>query len=277
MTAPADMEISARAYGVRFRIRVDNPSILPAFMARLPPGTRTCRPSGTESFCCSVETRESVTGQPDAWLISLDNDVQSLVGGEAEALDTFESHVRFEVARRTPRWTFVHAGVVGWHNRAIVIPGKSYSGKSTLVRALVRAGAAYYSDEFAVLDQRGLVYPFAQPLMHRTGTGTRKRLSVDELAGTSGRGALPVGMVVVTRYEQDATWNPGTLTPGEGLLAMLANTVRAQAAPARVMRTLARVAETAAIVESPRGDAGDTAATLLNRDAAWSLQGRSIA
>ncbi len=58
---------------------------------------------------------------------------------------------------------------------------------------------------------------------------------------------------------------------------MLANTVRAQTAPARVMRALARVAETAAIFESPRGDAEHTAATLLNRDAAWSLQGRSIA
>ena len=69
-----------------------------------------------------------------------------------------------EVARNR---VFVHAGVVGWKGRAIVIPGRSYSGKSTLVSELIRAGAAYYSDEYAVFDSRGRVYPFAKPLEMR--------------------------------------------------------------------------------------------------------------
>ena len=33
--------------------------------------------------------------------------------------------------------------------------------------ALVRAGAEYYSDEFAPLDAGGLVHPFAKPLSIR--------------------------------------------------------------------------------------------------------------
>jgi uridine kinase len=41
----------------------------------------------------------------------------------------------------------------------IAIPGRSFSGKTSLVTALVRAGAVYYSDEFAVIDRDGLVRP----------------------------------------------------------------------------------------------------------------------
>lgn len=266
MTLPTGADIFARAYGVRFRVRTTDPSWLPALVARLPPGTRLCRPSGRESFFCAVETTGVPLGRPLVQ-VRLGDDVQAEDTTVAQVLDTFESLVRFEVARRSPRWTFVHAGVVGWHGRAIVIPGASFSGKSMLVRALVRAGATYFSDEYAVLDRRGLVYPFAQPLMHRTDAGPRARLSIDELGGTLGTRALPIGHVVVTHYDADATWNPTIKTPGEGLLALLANTVRAQTAPARVMRTLAAVAETATIIQGPRGDADTTAAALLCRDA----------
>ena len=64
------------------------------------------------------------------------------------------------LAERARNRIFIHAGVVGWQGRAIVIPGRSFSGKSTLVAALLQAGATYYSDEFAVLDGRGYVHPF---------------------------------------------------------------------------------------------------------------------
>ena len=64
------------------------------------------------------------------------------------------------VARRSPRLLFVHAGVVGWRGLAIVIPGRGSTGKSTLVAELVRRGAVYYSDAFAVLDEAGRVHPY---------------------------------------------------------------------------------------------------------------------
>mgnify|MGYP000520359828 CR=1 FL=1 len=262
--------IFVRAYGVRFQVRANDASLLPTLVARLPPGTRTCQQPTRAAFCCSVV-------RDPTWRIFLDADLDIMTDVEAEALYAFEALVRFEVARRTPRWTFVHAGVVGWGGRAILIPGRSFSGKSTLVRALVQAGATYYSDEYAVLDQRGRVYPFAQPLMHRTTSGTRERLTIDDLGGTVGARGLPVGMVVATTYEPGASWNPTPVSPGEGLLALLANTVRAQVAPSRVMRVLAKVAEGAATVESARGDAEDTAADLLSFDAAWHSSRRSIA
>src|SRR5207244_3989987 len=70
----------------------------------------------------------------------------------AEMLDAFESHLQLTVAEHARRRVFVHAGVVGWKDRAILIPGLSHSGKTTLVERLIRAGATYYSDEYAVLE-----------------------------------------------------------------------------------------------------------------------------
>ena len=61
----------------------------------------------------------------------------------------------------------MHAGVVGWNGRALLLPGRTLSGKTTLVAELLRAGATYYSDELAVLDARGRVHPFPKPLAIR--------------------------------------------------------------------------------------------------------------
>ena len=65
------------------------------------------------------------------------------------------------VANYAPDRVFVHAGVVAWRGRALVLPGTSFAGKTTLVAELVRAGAIYYSDEYAVLDEQGRVHPYS--------------------------------------------------------------------------------------------------------------------
>ena len=63
---------------------------------------------------------------------------------------------------------FVHAGVVAVDGRALLLPGGSFTGKTTLVAALLRAGAQYGSDEYAVLDEAGLVLPaYPRPLSIR--------------------------------------------------------------------------------------------------------------
>jgi hypothetical protein len=188
---------------------------------------------------------------------------------EADALDAFERLVRFQVAQRAPRWTFVHAGVVTCHGRAILIPGFSFTGKSTLVHALVHAGATYFSDEYAVLDHRGMVYPFAQPLTLRHPSGETQRFAHEALGDAAyGRG-VPVGMVLSTRYKEGAAWAPVRVPSAQAVLVLLQNTVRAQAEPARILRTLARAAQSAESLEGPRGDVEWMVGDILSRAAAW--------
>ena len=82
----------------------------------------------------------------------------------------FDRDLSMAVGAGARRRIFVHAGVVSFEDGAILIPGKSFSGKTTLVRALVSQGGAYYSDEFAVLDSRGRVFPWAEALSIRDPT-----------------------------------------------------------------------------------------------------------
>src|SRR5262249_9794104 len=130
----------------------------------------------------------------------------------------------------------------GWRGGAIVIPGRSFTGKTTLVAALVRAGAAYYSDEYAVLDAQGRVYPYPRRLSIREDGHPRpRRCTAEALGGRVGSRPLPVRLVAVTGYRPGARWRPRVLPPGHAALALLYNTVPAQRKPAAVLDALQQV------------------------------------
>jgi hypothetical protein len=183
-----------------------------------------------------------------------------------QVFETLESDLRLFVAEVAKHRVFVHAGVVGWKGKAIVIPGRSYSGKSTLVAELVRAGATYYSDEYAVLDARGRVHPFSKPLeLREEGQFRQTKITAAELGGESGTKPLPVGLVLMTQFKSGARWRPRKLTAGKGVLEMLFNTVSARRSPAKALATLQRVAAQADVLKGVRGDASKIAPALLER------------
>jgi hypothetical protein len=180
------------------------------------------------------------------------------------ALEAFESDLRLYVAERARHRVFVHAGVVAWRGRAIVIPGRSFSGKSSLVAALVRAGATYYSDEYAVFDARGRVHPFPAALSLRGGDGERPtRHAAETLGDGPGTRPLPVGLVAVSQYREGGRWRPRRLTAGQGVLALLANTVPARERPAAALATLQRALVAAPVLKGIRGEASEVADVLL--------------
>jgi hypothetical protein len=261
----------ARAFGVRFSVRVDDAALLPKLLKRLPPGARLCNGASAAELQYSIVTgtdHEAAGGRP-SWRVYAGDELIANSSGEMPMLELFEGQVRFDVARLAARWTFVHAGVVEWNGRAIVIPGSSYSGKSRLVEALVRAGAGYYSDEYAALDSRGRVYPFAKALTLRRDNGLVDRMEAADLGGTGGTRPIPVGLVMSTRYVPSARWQPRESSGGGTVMALLAHTLRAQVAPERVLRTLAKVAETAVMLDGERGEDHEAAGELLARLPAW--------
>jgi hypothetical protein len=193
-------------------------------------------------------------------------------------LTTFEQHAELLTAFRAQDCLFVHAGVVGWQGRAdlqrqaglqrqaIVIPGRSMTGKTTLVKALLEAGAVYYSDEFAMLDKEGLVHPYPLPLSLRDKNGQPgPKISAESLAAETGVEPLPVGLVVVTEYQAEATWRPRKLTPGQALLALMDNAVAARREPAYSMPILKQAVANVVALKSKRGEAKKIAPVLLAR------------
>jgi len=163
-----------------------------------------------------------------------------------------------------PRRVFVHAGVIEHGGRAIVIPGPSMSGKSTLVSELIKLGASYYSDEYAVLDEKGMVSPFAKPLSLRApGTYASTDYTVEQFGATAGVKPVPVGLVAITHYAAGAKWRPRRLSAGNGALALLAHSIAARRHPERVLSTLNRALADAEIVKGPRGEASEVAHQML--------------
>jgi hypothetical protein len=180
--------------------------------------------------------------------------------------DRLESDLRIFVAEFAKHRVFVHAGVVGWNGKAIVIPGRSYTGKSTLVAELVRAGATYYSDEYAVFDWRGRVHPFSKPIeLRKQGEHKQSKIEVDDLGGNQGTKPLTVGTVLMTQFKDGARWRPRKLTAGKAVLEMLFNTVSARRNPERALATLQLVTAQANVWKGVRGDAAGLVPAILDR------------
>lgn len=183
-----------------------------------------------------------------------------------DVLDRFEWGSRSFIAERATARTFVHAGVVGWRGKAILLPGRTQSGKTTLTAELARAGAAYLSDEFAVLDGHGRVHPFPKQLSVRdTRGGAQIETPVEAFGAKQRRGPMPPGLIVATSYREGAHWRPRCLSHGHALLELFSNTVSARREPDRAINALGRVVLQAPTLRGVRGDASEAAALILAR------------
>ena len=255
------------AYGMRMGVRSSEPGLLDRILEVLPPGSRPAAdPEVDYLFSLRVgRDRGTIRGYH---LLYLGVIRRARTLDPEEALATLEADLRQAVAARSRRLVFVHAGVVGLGGRAILLPGRSHSGKTTLVSELVRAGASYYSDEFALLDDRGRVHPFAKPLAIREGKAVH-RCPVEELGGTAGTEPLRVGAVVFAEHRRGARWRPVRQTAGQALLALLSHTVPVRRRPRAALTALERALARATVLRGVRGEAREAAQALVERFGDW--------
>lgn len=181
-------------------------------------------------------------------------------GARLDVIETLERRLHFYLACLCREAVFVHAGVVGWGGGAVVIPGRSFSGKSTLTLALLEAGASYLSDEYAVIDRAGRVHPFPRPISLRGEKGQERR----KVAQVCLR-PLPLAAVVVTQFSENSKWEPETLSAGGCVLEMMANTVQAQTAPQLALHCLGAAVTRCVGWKGRRGEAAAAAAAILKQ------------
>lgn len=259
--------IAFRSYGLRVGVRVTDRRAMKRVTELLPPGWKPASSPIVDylySLVVGDAAPESKTQRFnlvyfDAGRLARSKDLELM-------LKAFESHLHITVADNARRRVFVHAGVVGWKKSAILIPGLSFSGKTTLVSRLVKAGATYYSDEYAVLDECGLVHPFPRPLAVReVGGSETQRVQVETIGGRAGSGPLPVRLVVSTSYREGAKWRPRQLTAGRGVLELLANTVSARSQTNLALATLPKAIRDARILKGVRGEADEIVDSILEK------------
>lgn len=179
--------------------------------------------------------------------------------------DYVETQIRLAVAEFAVDRVFVHAGAVSWKGIGIVIPGHSFTGKTSLVREFVEAGAEYLSDEYAVFDINGFVHPFPKPLSIREKSGGILQVDhiVEDLGGICADGPVKVAYVVHTSYKPGSDWKPTLISNGTGVLKLLEHTLPIRVATQYSLEVFNSVADEAVFLESPRGEASETVKAIL--------------
>jgi hypothetical protein len=251
--------LSLISYGVQVGIRINKKSVLDAFWDYLPPNWQPSPSSVVDELYSLI-----VSGSDSFYSLYRGEELISESPEIEDILEAFDSDLRLQIGTLVKDQLFVHAGVVEWRGQAIVIPGRSFSGKTTLVAALVKAGAIYYSDEYAVLDLNGWVHSYPRTLSIRQGEGQRtKRCPVEALGGIAGEKPIPIGLIVQTQYQSGAQWSPQKISAGQAVLTLLDNTLVARLRPEFALPILGKAVSSAVILKSQRGEAEETTKALL--------------
>jgi hypothetical protein len=250
-----DSRLVFRSFGLIAEITTDDPRLRLRLAEALPPGA------------------VPADGQPPSVRFRVTHDRSLLVDGVvvatvgsqvAPTIRELTRTIRNHIAGHAPDFVFVHAGVIAIGKLAIVIPGRSLSGKTTLVAALIEAGATYYSDEYAVIGAGGLLHPYPQPISLRYDPrSSGVMVPVPVAAEQLGRRPIAPGLVVLTRYRPGTDWEPARLAPAEAALALLEHTVAVRSRPVDALAVLRRLCLEAPVLTGPRGEATATGRALV--------------
>jgi hypothetical protein len=244
-------------------VRVSDREMFDRVIELLPPGWKPARYAATDHlFSLKVGGQESRIRRFN--ILYQNGDLLFRTLNLEDMLDYLETKLHNFVAVYAQRRVFIHSGVVGWRGKAVLIPGESLSGKTTLVTELVRAGATYYSDEFAVLDSHGRVHPFPRTLgLREEGETVQKKLKVEEMGGVAGARPLPVKMIVFSQYRQGARWLPRKLSEGQAVLALMKNSRSVRLQPEFAMSAMRQAVSNSTAVRSARGNTRETVDFIL--------------
>jgi hypothetical protein len=244
------------AYGARLAVSAPDAATLRAIVSGLPRGWEQSQAAVEPK---DVKWRFGIHRASEGYLIRDDQGREHPCAELDLAIVMLHSQMRRFVGYHTDELIFVHAGVVAADGAAVVLPGHSFAGKSTLVEALVRAGAQFYSDEYAMFDAQGRVAHYREPLSRRGAHGQEEV----ELGSGEPLEPVTVGLVAFTSYRPGARWEPRRLSIGEALVAMMEHAVPARERPAETLAALSQALAGAKLLSGERGEADETAGALI--------------
>lgn len=156
---------------------------------------------------------------------------------------------------------FVHAGAVSWQGRALLVPGATMSGKSTLVEALVHAGAGYLSDEYALVDaETGLIKAFPRRLRLRHPRPSHVTLPPPSAVEVDT--GIPPALILTIRHAE-AGLHLEPISAGAAALAMFNNTIAAEKLGATLLPLFGRMCLASRRYAGTRGEAAEAARHIL--------------
>lgn len=175
-----------------------------------------------------------------------------------DLLFALEKDLTIELQRRRRDLLFLHAAVLEWRERAIVLAGASGHGKSTTAWALLHRGFRFLSDELGPVDLDAMsVHPFPHALCLKreppppyrlpaeaAGRGLRIHVPPRALPSPVVAGPRPLAAVffVAYRAELEAP-RLRAVSPGEASARLYACTLNALAHANEGLDAVVRIAE----------------------------------
>jgi hypothetical protein len=204
-----------------------------------------------------------VDENPGEFRLSVDGEVVASAG-EAIALVPNLIHAIDEaVVRRLLDLRAVHAGTIVWNGHALLLPGSTHSGKSSLVAELLRRGATYFSDEYALIDPDGRVHPYPRPLLLRSGSPEQTPALPAKLNAAAGDASAPVGWILLLKYSPDTQWQIAPVEQSLALMALLTNTPHNLSDSPELIGMFERAVSGAACYAGQRGEAASAVDEIL--------------
>jgi predicted NACHT family NTPase len=241
------------SHGVRIGVRVNQPEILDTLLELLPEGWKPSRHRVVEQlYSLKVGGNSARPNLRQFNLLYGNLNKLARTLSLEEVFEAFQKDLQHAVPFLARQKVFVRAGVVGWQGRAIIITGDEGSGKTTVVKELVKRGATYYSDEYAMLDSKGRVHPYV---------GLTDEFSDKQI----GQQPLPVGTILVTRYKEGARFRPRKLTEGQAALELLAHTSATRRIPETALTFAQKAVSQARAFKGVRGEASQLVEWLLGK------------
>jgi hypothetical protein len=265
ITVQANFEMVFEAFGVKVRLESDRPELLELGM-EIARTALVGRPKIIENRVDDIDHSFGIYRNLDGNLyFTNESKPWSPLEHERDFRRTLNTMIRVHVAEKARGWVFIHAGVVSWRGRAIVLPARSHSGKTTLVAELIRLGAEYFSDEYAVIDPAGRFHPYERDLSVRPpGSEIPIQVPPVEFGAVTGSTPVPVGMVVITKFEPGATFEPQSISMGIGIMETVPEVIPIRFNTDFALKVLNTAFSRAIIIKSLRGEAQIAAASILS-------------
>ncbi|QQS41959.1 MAG: hypothetical protein IPM63_03160 [Acidobacteriota bacterium] len=256
-----DHSITFESFGVSIELQSDRKIDLVLLRSLLPcleEGSLKEEPDATLSLVTEPEAGRGLFFEGER--------VAEVIGLESSQLQGVASKLQLLIAlNAAPRYLFLHAGAVALGGKAVLFPGRTHSGKSTLTRAFLDAGARYLTDDCAVVGEDGRVHPYPVPLKLRTEANSGER---PEGSYSVESEPCEIALVISTVYSEGAVWNPREQEKGELVWSMLDHLFWPEIVRKHPEETLGRlklVAERSLLLQGPRGEAGEVVEDVLAR------------
>ncbi len=263
------------AHGVTFTISSPDAEVIAVFDDLLVDFTTVGVPQESPSIRFTAEATLPDRTDTTWYRVTAGDEVvyTSLLEGSLVSHVLMDVNARAAAACRNDKTVPLHAGTVAGVRGAIVLPGASHSGKTTITTALAAAGHRFVADEVSRLDpERLTITPYGKPVALRSASvellaptiarlrRPGSRFEIDERfvppseLGTSTTGGVPPGggmaaqpvevsAIVFPRYDANGPHRFAPLGPAETLERLMQCTLGVASTPvgADVFRILERL------------------------------------